>query len=73
MLVKWGLQMADCDKARVYLEATPAGQQVYLKFGWKKIDDIVIDLGEYGSSGIHVTTVMMRPSADEDKSKPDFR
>ena len=44
MLLKPGLADADKAGAQVYIEASPAGLPVYLKYGWKPVDEIQIDM-----------------------------
>lgn len=48
MLLQSGLEKIDAKGAKTWLEATPQGQSVYAKFGWRVIDEIVFDLEKYG-------------------------
>lgn len=34
-----------------YLDASPLGINLYLKYGWRAVDEIRVDLGEYGIEG----------------------
>ncbi|MCJ1264625.1 hypothetical protein MMC22_004499, partial [Lobaria immixta] len=60
MLLEWGVKKADAEGARIYLDATPAGCALYLKSGWKVVDEVVIDLNKYGHSHVQTTVCMMR-------------
>ena len=65
MLIQWGIELADRDNARIYLEATSEGKGLYRRFGWEEIDKIVFQLEEYGESGTQVTSVMIRPPSQK--------
>ena len=43
--------MADEHKAPTYIEASPAGLQLYLRHGWKLVDDVVIEMDKFGGRG----------------------
>ncbi|KAL9629199.1 MAG: hypothetical protein Q9204_005410 [Flavoplaca sp. TL-2023a] len=60
MLIREGLAAADRDNARTYIEASPMGLGLYKKFGWKEIDDIVIDMRPHGGTGIASEKCLMR-------------
>ncbi|CAO1600378.1 hypothetical protein XANCAGTX0491_004069 [Xanthoria calcicola] len=60
MLIREGLTAADGDKARTYIEASPKGLGLYQKFGWKQIDDIVIDMRPHGGTGMASEKCLMR-------------
>ncbi len=60
MLIREGLSAADRDKARTYIEASPKGLGLYQKFGWKQIDDIVIDMRPHGGTGMASEKCLMR-------------
>ncbi|KLJ09486.1 hypothetical protein EMPG_15102 [Blastomyces silverae] len=47
-LLKWGIEKADAENARVFLEATPAGLPLYERLGWRTVDTIRIKLADYG-------------------------
>ena len=60
MLIQRGIEKADDEGAMIYLDATPAGTSLYLKFGWKIIDEVVFDLNGHGHSHVQTTTCMIR-------------
>ncbi|KAL8920506.1 MAG: hypothetical protein Q9208_006256 [Pyrenodesmia sp. 3 TL-2023] len=60
MLIREGLAAADRDNARTYIEASPMGLGLYRKFGWKEIDDIVIDMRPHGGTGMASEKCLMR-------------
>jgi hypothetical protein len=61
LLVNWGCTEADSLGLNVYLEASPAGLGLYLKFGFKKIEEVHFDPSKYGGeSKVHVSVVMGR-------------
>ncbi|KAL9040628.1 MAG: hypothetical protein Q9214_004410 [Letrouitia sp. 1 TL-2023] len=64
MLLRDGLAKVDAAKGRVYLEASSAGQGLYLKHGWEVKDQLEFDLKSYGVEPGSVETVpcMMRLS-----------
>lgn len=63
MLLQAGLKKVDAESAKAWLEATPQGQTLYAKFGWKVVDEIVFDLENYGcGEWVQRTTVMERPA-----------
>ncbi|KAI4254295.1 MAG: hypothetical protein L6R42_007256, partial [Xanthoria sp. 1 TBL-2021] len=60
MLIREGLGAADRDNARTYIEASPMGLGLYKKFGWREIDDIVIDMRPHGGTGMASEKCLMR-------------
>ena len=60
MLIADGLADADRDNARTYIEASPAGFQLYLRHGWKQVDAIVIDTAKYGGRGVATEKLLLR-------------
>lgn len=61
LLLQSGLERIDAESAKAWLEATPQGQTLYAKFGWKVVDEIVFDLENYGcGEWVQRTTVMER-------------
>ena len=66
MIVKWGCDKADELGLPAYLEASAAGKPVYLRHGFEKIDEAVIDCDRWpdglgpGEKGKHVYTMMYR-------------
>lgn len=59
-MLQWGMQLADTWQTRIYLEATPEGYPVYLKHGWKPVEELVLDFGQHGGEGKQPFWVMMR-------------
>ena len=51
LLVSAGLEDADRAGARAYVEATPDGLPLYLKFGWRLVDEMVLEMEAFGVSG----------------------
>lgn len=60
LLVQEGLAVADKHNAKTFIEASPKGLGLYLKHGWKPVDEIVIDMTEHGGSGVKRETCLMR-------------
>lgn len=60
MLLEDGLALADRDRARTYIEASAKGLGLYLKYGWKEIDQITIDTRPYEGHQIECTKRMTR-------------
>ncbi|KAL8951066.1 MAG: hypothetical protein Q9222_002938 [Ikaeria aurantiellina] len=60
MLVREGLAAADRDQARCYIEASPAGLGLYKRYGWKQVDEIVMDMKPHGGSGMATEVLMIR-------------
>lgn len=58
--LRWGLDKADAQKRRTYLEATTEGYPLYCKFGWKAVEEIMIDFSEYGGQGLQKFIIMIR-------------
>ncbi|KAF9890831.1 hypothetical protein FE257_005402 [Aspergillus nanangensis] len=50
-LLQWGMEQADARDARVYLEATQDGYPLYSKFGWERLEDLVIDFEPFEGKG----------------------
>ncbi len=59
-LLKHVLDMADEEKRKVYIEATPAGHPVYLKLGFKDLDMVSVDLSRWGGKQIGINRILMR-------------
>ena len=60
MLIAEGLADADRDHTRTYIEASPAGYELYLRHGWKEVDAIVIDVAKFGGHGVATEKLLMR-------------
>lgn len=59
-ILKWGTNKADASQSRIYLEGTPEGVPVYLKYGWKILEEVVMDYTPFGSVGQESFFLMMR-------------
>lgn len=59
-LLSWGTQQADANCARIYLESTPSAHGLYLKAGWKDIEQFTIDLSNFGGDGFYNGYIMIR-------------
>ena len=46
--------------ARTYLESSAVGVPLYLKHGFKQVDDVLIDMRPYGGTGIESEKCMIR-------------
>ena len=60
LLIGEGLANADKHNARTYIEASPAGYGLYLRHGWKQVDEIVIDIGKLGGRGVATEKLLLR-------------
>ena len=60
MLIREGLADADRDNARTYIEASPSGYELYLRHGWKQVDEIVIDISKHGGRGVATEKLLLR-------------
>ena len=60
MLISDGIADADIANAKTYIEASPAGYELYLRHGWKQVDEIVIDTDKYGGHGVATEKLLLR-------------
>ena len=60
LLIGHGLKFADKDKARTYIEATAAGIGLYKRWGWKEVDEVLLDMRPHGGDDIVSTKLMFR-------------
>lgn len=60
LLINEGLAIADEKNAKTYIEASPKGLGLYLKHGWKLVDEIVLDMRQYGDSGVAKEQCLIR-------------
>lgn len=51
LLVSHGLEVVDKAKMQSYLDTSPLGLNLYLKYGWRRVDEIRVDLGKYIGKG----------------------
>ncbi|OOQ88197.1 hypothetical protein PEBR_14250 [Penicillium brasilianum] len=59
-LLRWGTAKADEWQARIYLEATGEGYPVYIKHGWKPVEEVHLDRAKYGGQGRESFVLMIR-------------
>ncbi|KAL2824990.1 acyl-CoA N-acyltransferase [Aspergillus pseudoustus] len=59
-LLRWGMERADKQQRRIYLEATTPGFPLYAKMGWESLDKAEIDYTRWGGEGTQVLTLMVR-------------
>jgi hypothetical protein len=60
MLLRWVTEQADAAGKKSYLESTPVAYPLYCKYGWVKVDEVVIDLSRFGGQEDIVMAVMIR-------------
>ena len=60
LLVRDGLDKVDEVGARAFLEAAPVAVHLYLKHGFRRVDEILIDMSPYGGVGVASYKCMMR-------------
>lgn len=64
-LLSWGIKQADAEGAKVYLESTPSAHSLYLKAGWRDVEQSIVDLSVFGGCGIYEIRAMVRyPTQD---------
>lgn len=59
-LIKDGLDIADAAGSKVYIIASPMGLPLYLRHGWKKVDEVVVDMRTYGGNSVVVEEMLIR-------------
>ncbi|CEL05167.1 hypothetical protein ASPCAL06286 [Aspergillus calidoustus] len=59
-LLRWGMDLADKQQRRIYLEATTPGFPLYAKMGWRALEEAEIDYTQWGGEGRQVLTLMAR-------------
>lgn len=59
-MLQWGMDKADAANARIYLEATADGCPLYLKNGFRVVDEVVLDYAEFGGQQSQTFTLMVR-------------
>lgn len=60
MMLKWGLELADKNKLKMHLEATPAGLPLYKAHGFEPIETVVHHLKEFGGPEEYIHVLMVR-------------
>lgn len=51
LLVSHGLEVVDKAKMQSYVDTSPLGLNLYIKYGWRPVDEIRVDLGKYIGKG----------------------
>jgi ribosomal protein S18 acetylase RimI-like enzyme len=65
MLLNQGIELAEAESKRIYLEATEMGHPLYEKLGWRDIDLVSIDFTKWAEERLGINYVMRRePRAD---------
>lgn len=59
-VLEWGTSKADAWGRRLYLEATPDGLPLYLKYGWRPVEEMVLDRAQFGGQGRDTFMIMIR-------------
>lgn len=59
-MLRWGTKKADQYQCRVYLEATADGYPLYIKHGFKVVEEIAIDRTSFGGMGRLPFWIMIR-------------
>lgn len=62
ILLNHGLDIADRNGKKSYLESTKKGRVLYERLGWKEVDEMIVNTAPYGGEGIEVTKFMVRDS-----------
>ena len=60
MLVREGTARADEVGAKIYLASSAVGVSLYMKHGFKQVDDVLIDMRPYGGTGVESEKCMIR-------------
>ncbi|KAL4817430.1 acyl-CoA N-acyltransferase [Aspergillus spinulosporus] len=68
-LLRWGIEQADQQQRRIYLEATTEGYPVYAKRGWRAVETIEMDYGRWGGEGCQKLTLMVRDPCLSESAK----
>ena len=62
LLVQWGLRKSESLRLPAYLEASPAGHQLYSKLGFQQIDTVLVRAEEWdGNVDKHYIAMLKRP------------
>ncbi|KAF2261032.1 acyl-CoA N-acyltransferase [Lojkania enalia] len=71
-LVKWGQEQADKLGLPIYLESSPSAHRFYQKHGFQDVEQLSLNLSEFGGDKLHITPLMIRePGGDQQlASKP---
>lgn len=64
LLLAHGLGIVDNANSRSYLDTSLLGLNLYLKYGWRAVDEIRVDLGKYDidEGGDEVSLCLIRES-----------
>lgn len=64
-LLGYGLDIADRNDAKTYLEASQVGLSLYLGMGWQEISEFEVDLRSYGGERVEVIKCLIRMPREE--------
>ncbi|BCS20825.1 GNAT family N-acetyltransferase [Aspergillus puulaauensis] len=59
-LLRWGIERAEAENRRIYLEATTEGLPAYENSGWRALEQVHIDYARWGGQGTQTLTLMLR-------------
>ncbi|KAF2447592.1 hypothetical protein P171DRAFT_518677 [Karstenula rhodostoma CBS 690.94] len=62
ILLHWGVEKADAEGWRTYLDATPVGLKSYERVGFKIVREVTFDRGQWGGEGEDWWACMVRES-----------
>ncbi|KAF1964921.1 hypothetical protein BU23DRAFT_41487 [Bimuria novae-zelandiae CBS 107.79] len=65
MLLEWGLNKADEEGCRIYLDATPVGLRLYKQAGFQVVKEVTFDMGKWGGAGTDWWACMVREARDK--------
>lgn len=68
-LLRWGTSKADACQCRVYLEATGEGFPVYIKHGFRAVEEVALDRALYGGVGRETFVIMIRDPMSVNRTK----
>lgn len=58
--LQWGLDLADATKLPIYVTTTVGKASIYLELGFKRENDIVLDLARFGGEGEYRMAALVR-------------
>ncbi|KAL3421584.1 hypothetical protein PVAG01_08030 [Phlyctema vagabunda] len=59
-LLARGLELADRNNSKTFIQASPTGLSLYLRHGWEEVDEIVLDFSSYGGPKEVKTALLIR-------------
>jgi hypothetical protein len=54
------LELADKHHAKTFVQASPEGLGLYLRYGWVQVDEVMIDFSPYGGPKQVKTALLIR-------------